>query len=69
MKLLLLLASLYTLIFYQGQKIEKHKDIDISKEILKPERPYLQIAADEKDKNSNLSIRKYNASTRYPGQN
>jgi len=68
MKLLLLLASLYTLIFYQGQKIEKHKDIDpLSKEILKPERPYLQIAADEKDKNSNLWIRKYNASTRYPG--
>ena len=68
MKLLLLLASLYTLIFYQGQKIEKHKDIDSpSKEILNPNKSYLQIAGDEKNKNSDLWIRNYNAATRDPG--
>ena len=68
MKLSLLLASLYTLIFYQSQKIEKHKDIDpASQEILNPKKPYLQIAVGEKDKNLNFWIRNYSASTRFPG--
>lgn len=68
MKLSLLLASLYTLILYQSQKIEKRKDIEpASQKILTPYKSYLQVAADEKDKNLNLWIRNYSTSTRFPG--
>jgi len=68
MKLSLLLASLYTLIFYQSQKIDKKKDISpASQEIINPKKPYLQIANGEKDKNFNPWVRNYSTSTRFPG--
>ena len=69
MKLSLLLASLYTLIFYQSHKIEKNKDVSpaASKETLNQKKHYLQIAADEKDKKPDLWIQSYSTAIRYPG--
>ena len=68
MKVSLLLASLYTLIFYQSHKIEKNKDVSpVSKETLPPQKHYFQIASDEKDKNPNLWIQSYSTAIRYPG--